>query len=232
MKSSSLYLMTVLSSVALFAAGCQSPTNPDLTGKYEEAAKPEGNKYVPEAPTPTPVPTPEPTPYPTPVPEAPPVFDPVQQPPPPPAPKKNPRYTQGDDANGKFNPKVDILFVVDTSSSMKDDQVRLQKNVDKFISSFVQKQGQILDFRIGAVSVWDSRLYQNEPRQDGCVIGQLRYADGICKSDSAAPYITRDTKDLINTLGRTLKIKVEPYIEVDPKNPEDRVRRAKSGPET
>jgi hypothetical protein len=60
-----------------------------------------------------------------------------------------------------FDPKVDILFVVDNSGSMATHQSNLAKNVAKFTSTFTKSS--VLDYNIGIVSTdmfgnsWGSR---------------------------------------------------------------------------
>ncbi len=49
-----------------------------------------------------------------------------------------------------FDPSVDILFVIDNSGSMQPHQTNLSNNVNRFIQSFVKKNG--LDFHIGVVT--------------------------------------------------------------------------------
>lgn len=49
-----------------------------------------------------------------------------------------------------FDPSVDILFVIDNSGSMQPHQANLSNNVNRFIQSFVKKNG--LDFHIGVVT--------------------------------------------------------------------------------
>src|SRR5690349_494813 len=49
-----------------------------------------------------------------------------------------------------FDPKVDILFVVDNSGSMGTHQQNLSANVSKFTQAFIK--GSILDYNIGIVT--------------------------------------------------------------------------------
>ena len=53
-----------------------------------------------------------------------------------------------------FNPRVDILFVIDNSDSMKAAQANLVKNIGLF-SAGIQKN-KMIDYHIGVTSVWDS----------------------------------------------------------------------------
>jgi hypothetical protein len=62
--------------------------------------------------------------------------------------------------NANENNKVDILWVVDNSGSMHDEQASLASNFDAFISSFVNKD---VDFQM-AITTTDGRAgYSGEP---------------------------------------------------------------------
>jgi hypothetical protein len=50
-------------------------------------------------------------------------------------------------------PKVDILFVVDNSMSMKVHQEKLAQNISEFVEEFSSKA--TLDYHIGVVTIWD-----------------------------------------------------------------------------
>jgi hypothetical protein len=167
-----------------------------------------------------------------------PIGNKVVQPPAPPAPKGHDRYTQGADLVIPYDPKVDILFVMDTSDSMFCDQQKLNQNIDKFTNGFLTKQGRFLDFHVGAVSVWDSQLYGNAKRD--CEIGELRPVGGGKCSDHQGKdnFVTRETskdpKQLAKILGNTIKVGIEPYISKG-SNPTPEFlaeRAATSGPET
>jgi hypothetical protein len=49
-----------------------------------------------------------------------------------------------------FDPRVDILFVVDSSGSMMSHQENLAKNIDLFVDKFVQAG--TLDFHVGVIT--------------------------------------------------------------------------------
>ena len=79
----------------------------------------------------------------------------------PPAPKPEkvvPLCTaKGGGPAAKYNPKVDILFVVDHSLSMEEHQLRFANSIDSFVNAFAQNKS--LDFQIGITTVWDSKYY-------------------------------------------------------------------------
>ncbi len=56
-------------------------------------------------------------------------------------------------------PKVNILFVVDNSGSMKNYQKKMSENIELFANSFFENAR--VDFRIGVVPVYDSK-YLND----------------------------------------------------------------------
>lgn len=57
----------------------------------------------------------------------------------------------------EFRPKVDVLFVIDNSESMKQHQENLKKNIDRFVEAF--EANKRLDFQIGVTTVFDSRRF-------------------------------------------------------------------------
>lgn len=121
-------------------------------------------------------------------------------------------------------PKVDILFVVDNSSSMDAHQENLKANIDRFVAAFETKAN--VDFHIGVVSVFDSRRFGTVVT-DFVPNGQLRPLKDPCRPGVALPgaFITRETgKDApgpcaqapkagpaySRILGDTIKIGVKP----------------------
>lgn len=84
--------------------------------------------------------------------------------------------TEGDGISVDFNPKVDILFVIDDSKSMQVHQDRLVQNIDKFVDAFAQFD--VIDFHIGAITVWDSQRYQSQDNPTG-VVPAVSPSDGF-----------------------------------------------------
>ena len=70
------------------------------------------------------------------------------------------------DAPVTFDPKVDILFVIDDSQSMEKYQQRLKDNVRQFVAA-IAKSGAI-DFHIGVTQVWDSTRYSTGKVPPSC----------------------------------------------------------------
>ncbi|RYZ68290.1 MAG: hypothetical protein EOP05_16580 [Proteobacteria bacterium] len=103
-----------------------------------------------------------------------------------------------------FQPKVDILFVIDNSDSMKDHQEKLKSNIDRFVEAF--KSNARVDFQIGVVSVFDSQRY-GPVVKDFHPLGVMypvKRADG--SSGNGLNFVTRQDPDFTKTLGETLKI--------------------------
>ncbi len=73
-----------------------------------------------------------------------------------------------DDSALDFNPKIDILWVVDPSRSMKSEIETVQNNIQEFIGEFITKG---YDYQMGVISTaaWSHLVYQ----RDG-----LSYLDG------------------------------------------------------
>ncbi len=199
--------LIVLSATLLL--GCK-PKNPNLYGQYE-APKP-----LPESP----MPEVKNTAGPKPTPQAAPEGKKVQIPAPIPTAPEPARYTQVDDEI--YKPKVDILFFMDQSDSMKDDQANLQKNIRKFADNFSNKI-QFLDLHIGVVTAWDSISYAD--LTNDCTLGQLRPLGGLKKrisdinkqkykgrcelQENQVPYITNETDPSL--WGPTLSFGVEAF---------------------
>lgn len=64
----------------------------------------------------------------------------------------------GDDTNSEgFDPKADILFVVDNSGSMGDHQTNLANNISLFTSTFLEKS--IIDYNIAVINTDNGGIY-------------------------------------------------------------------------
>lgn len=152
----------------------------------------------------------------------------------PPSPKLTapPEVIAPDDENGgdlkvDFNPMVDILFVIDNSASMSDDQANLANNIDTFVEAF-SKNG-LIDYHIGIVTVSD-RIRQQPGSPNYYPPGQLRplkipgqapvnklNKDKSCTTtdtivgatDPKPGFITRETQDGLKVLAESLKVGVQ-----------------------
>lgn len=71
-------------------------------------------------------------------------------------------------------PMVDILMVIDNSDSMIDEQQTLSNNIDKFATGLAKNSN--IDFHIGAVSVWDTKMFEGMTKEYGQ--GELRRLKG------------------------------------------------------
>jgi hypothetical protein len=111
-------------------------------------------------------------------------------------------------------PKVNILFVVDNSGSMKAHQETLKANIDVFANKFFNNPR--IDYKIGIVPVYDRR-YLNDKKVYPVVgvrkmnpfgeLVSLKDKDG--QPIQAAPFITRDTPDAKNVLKSTVALGVQ-----------------------
>ncbi len=107
-----------------------------------------------------------------------------------------------------FNPQVDILFVIDNSDSMKSAQDNLFRNVDQFTSNIAKNK--MIDYHIGAVSVWDSSERYARDKKDSYQIGDLRFIkNGQSQQSGTRRFVTK--VDGSSILAATLKIGVVPY---------------------
>lgn len=138
-----------------------------------------------------------------------PSFDPVKQNERPPVPGEKKKHLQKVDLAGQKAVPMDILFVVDTSQSMCSDQDSLARNINRFVEMFLKNDK--IDFHIGVTVTWDSRLYGNAVRK--YKNGELRPVFG---QGSNVRFVTNKTKDLHNTLAKTLYVGFEPYDKTKP----------------
>ena len=109
-----------------------------------------------------------------------------------------------------FNPRVDILFVMDNSDSMKSAQANLIKNLNRFTSGITSNK--MIDYHIGVVTTWDGKNWNNPnakgyKKADTYGKGELRFAKTIAGTDSTERFVTK--KDSAGVLASTLKIGVQ-----------------------
>ena len=93
----------------------------------------------------------------------------------------------------EFNPKVDILFVIDHSDSMLEEQTKLKEAADRFVESFGENS--LIDYRVGIVSVHDSRRCGTVDPKTQLPIecypeGRLRPLKGA--PSTASPFVVRN----------------------------------------
>jgi hypothetical protein len=109
------------------------------------------------------------------------------------------------------DPKVNILFVVDNSGSMKGYQAKMAANIQLFAETFFENSR--VDYRIGVVPVYDSKylndktVYVPSGVRRMNALGELvtlKGADG--KSIPDQLFITRDTPNPKEVLKNTVMI--------------------------
>jgi hypothetical protein len=111
-------------------------------------------------------------------------------------------------------PKVDILFVVDNSGSMKAHQETLKANIDVFANKFFNSPR--IDYKIGVVPVYDRRYLNDKKVYGSSGVRKMNpYGELVPLKDkngqilNSAPYITRDTPDAKNVLKNTVALGVQ-----------------------
>ena len=112
-----------------------------------------------------------------------------------------------------FNPKIDILFVVDNSDSMKTAQANLKRNIDKFTAGLIQNQ--MIDYHIGVTTSWDSSERALKTKRDSYQVGDLRRIKDSSGKVYSQRFLTRKigTQDVIAS---TIDIGVTPYEQGGP----------------
>lgn len=93
-----------------------------------------------------------------------------------------------------YDPKVDILFVVDNSGSMDGHQRNLIANLDKFVKAFTQNIQ--IDYHIGVLTSDNDGLYGNSRDCCGKLVGTI-------------PFVERGTLNGSNTLARNLRVGID-----------------------
>lgn len=108
-------------------------------------------------------------------------------------------------------PKVNILFVVDNSGSMKGYQAKMAQNIELFAETFFQNSR--VDYRIGVVPVYDSKylndktVYASSGVRKMNPLGELvKLKDADGKEIADQVYITRDTPNPKDVLKNTVMI--------------------------
>ncbi len=108
------------------------------------------------------------------------------------------------------DPKVNILFVVDNSGSMKGYQDKLAQNMKLFSEKFFANSR--IDYKIGVVPVYDSKylndqtVYAHGLRKMNA-LGQLVHLKGLVASDNQNQvFVTRQTKNPQQVLEQTVAI--------------------------
>jgi hypothetical protein len=108
-------------------------------------------------------------------------------------------------------PKVNILFVVDNSGSMKGYQKKMSENIELFAETFFENAR--VDYRIGVVPVYDSKylndttVYTPSGIRKMNPLGELvvlKDANGVAMPDQL--FITRDTPNPKEVLKNTVMI--------------------------
>ena len=108
------------------------------------------------------------------------------------------------------NPKVNVLFVVDNSGSMKGYQEKLVKNMEVFSKEFFKSVR--IDYKIGVVPVYDSKylndktVYKSGLRKMN-PLGELVKLKGLAVGeDPNQIFITRDTINAKQVLEATVAL--------------------------
>ena len=76
------------------------------------------------------------------------------------------------DSVQSFEPKVDILFVVDDSGSMATHQTRFGQNIDKFTSVFLKSS--VLEYNVGVITTTYDSTYYGTINCCGRLVGTTR----------------------------------------------------------
>lgn len=104
----------------------------------------------------------------------------------------------GDDMGDEGCAKVDLLFVVDNSTSMEDNQKNLADNVPGFVTAMQEKLGdKVNDYHIGVVTSDEYRTNIEECKLLGALVTQTGYCETVENqcwpfAEPGARYLTED----------------------------------------
>jgi hypothetical protein len=112
-------------------------------------------------------------------------------------------------AEVQYQPKVDILFVIDNSLSMDPHQANLRKNISRFVREFGQDA--TVDFHIGVVSIYD-RITIKSDGPNYFPVGKLRPLVDNTKPGQpvTGTFVTRSTPNYTQVLGDTIVLGTTP----------------------
>lgn len=117
----------------------------------------------------------------------------------------------------ELKPQLDVLFVIDNSDSMKEEQENLARNINYFVKRFGANG--MIDFHIGVTSVWDSSPRFQANMKKPFVQGELRRAkDG--KGQTLKSRFVYRFENFQSALANTLKIGIAPYKDGGPETEE------------
>jgi hypothetical protein len=100
----------------------------------------------------------------------------------------------------RYQPKVDIVFLIDNSTSMRPVQENLARNIDQFVSSLNSLKA--LDYQIGVMTNWDdyTTTFQSAHPEGP---GALRIIPGLERR-----FFTKSDERMTSRLAQALKVGV------------------------
>jgi hypothetical protein len=117
-----------------------------------------------------------------------------------------------------FHPEVDVIFVVDNSESMADEQEKLRQAAQSFVADFGKNS--LIDYRVGVMTVYDSRRFGpgkvvENPYPEGKLL-PLKTPEGMSLDlSNHPPYVSRfDGSDKV--MEATLNVGVVPWNQGGP----------------
>lgn len=127
----------------------------------------------------------------------------------------------------KYDPRVDILFVVDNSESMATHQQNLRRNINQFVNALGRTR--VIDFQIGVTTIYDSKRYGSivpkscDGKTNYLENGELSPLKGLPHGHDQR-YVNRDLPGYLGVLENTLNVGIAPFVS-------ERAQGCKTGPE-
>lgn len=114
------------------------------------------------------------------------------------------KYTEnGGTLSFDFNPKAEIIFVIDNSASMSKHIANVSENIDRFVEAFSRNNP--LTYNLAVVSVYDSRTYESKTYQDKWSGTSASRKLGQFYSVKSSPTEVIPNKYFINSADENLK---------------------------
>ncbi|MEQ1664193.1 MAG: hypothetical protein ABL927_02315 [Bdellovibrionales bacterium] len=115
----------------------------------------------------------------------------------------------------EFNPKAEIIFVIDNSASMSKHIARVSENIDRFVDSFAKNNP--LEYNLAVVSVYDSRTFSSEKYKSQWAESGTTYKMGQFRNVKNSQneiindkyFISSNDSEIKQMLSHTLKVGVQ-----------------------
>lgn len=143
-------------------------------------------------------------------------------PPPPPQPNLGRAIDTGTLNQTGFNPKLEVIFVIDNSTSMEDEINKVSANINQFVDAFTKNTP--FEYNVAVMSVYDHRRFKNKEFLDKFGgteyefdVGEFRQVkDRNGRRIEGQTFINSNEQDVAEKLKATLKIGIQSLMGAGP----------------